>query len=153
MNSSRHPSLLSSRYFTVNISEYFTLIKHVSIFVVLSSHIIVSDSLRPHGLQPTRRLCPWEFSRQAYWNGLPFFSPESLPSLEIEPASPASLLHCRWTLTTEPLNYYFFLVVKNEFTYCTKKDTPTPTIYLLLIIFIHFKNQVYHTLVACSDLS
>ena len=25
---------------------------------------VVSDSLRPHGLQPTRLLCPWEFSRQ-----------------------------------------------------------------------------------------
>ena len=107
-NSSRYPSPLSSRYFPVNISEYFILIKNVSIFVALSSHIIVSDTLRPHGLQPTRLLCPWEFSRQAYWNGLPFFSPECLPSPEIEPASPSSLLHCRWTLTTEPLNYYFF---------------------------------------------
>ena len=107
MNLSRHPSLLSSRYFPVNISEYFTLIKTVSIFVVLSSHIIMSDTLRRHGLQPTRLLCPWEFSRQAYWNGLPFFSPESLPSPEIEPASPSSLLHCRWTLTTEPLNNFF----------------------------------------------
>ena len=25
------------------------------------SHLGVSDSLRPHGLQPTRPLCPWDF--------------------------------------------------------------------------------------------
>ena len=25
------------------------------------SHSVVSDSSRPHGLQPTRLLCPWEF--------------------------------------------------------------------------------------------
>ena len=31
------------------------------------------------------------FSRQEYWNGLPFPSPGDLPSLGIEPASPASL--------------------------------------------------------------
>ena len=26
------------------------------------SHSVVSDSLRPHGLQPTRLLCPWDIS-------------------------------------------------------------------------------------------
>ena len=29
---------------------------------------------RPHGLQPTRLLCPWEFSRKEYWSGLPWES-------------------------------------------------------------------------------
>ena len=27
------------------------------------SHSVVSESLRPHGLQPTRLLCPWGFSK------------------------------------------------------------------------------------------
>ena len=31
----------------------------------------MSNSLRPHGLLPTRLLCPWVFSRQEYWSGLP----------------------------------------------------------------------------------
>ena len=31
----------------------------------------MSNSLWPHGLQPTRLLCPWGFSRQQYWSGLP----------------------------------------------------------------------------------
>ena len=43
---------------------------------------------RPHGLQPTRLLCPWDFPRQAYWSGLPFSSPGDLPYPEMEPASP-----------------------------------------------------------------
>ena len=29
------------------------------------------------------------FSRQEYWNGLPFLSPEDLPNPGIEPGSPA----------------------------------------------------------------
>ena len=35
------------------------------------SHSVVSDSLPLHGLQPTRLLCPWGFSRQEYWSGSP----------------------------------------------------------------------------------
>ena len=31
-----------------------------------------------------------EFSRQEYWNGLPFSSPGDLPNPGIEPGSPAS---------------------------------------------------------------
>ena len=31
-----------------------------------------------------------EFSRQEYWSGLPFPSPEDFPNLEIEPRSPVS---------------------------------------------------------------
>ena len=30
------------------------------------SHSVVSYSLRPHGLEPTRFLCPWGFFRQEY---------------------------------------------------------------------------------------
>ena len=36
------------------------------------SHSVVSDSLWPHGLYPIRILCPWGFSRQEYWSGLPW---------------------------------------------------------------------------------
>ena len=35
------------------------------------SQSVVSDSLRPLGLQPTSLLCTWGFSRQVYWSGLP----------------------------------------------------------------------------------
>ena len=48
----------------------------------------MSDSLRPHGLQPTRLLCPWKFSRLEYWSELPCPLPGDLPNPEVEPRSP-----------------------------------------------------------------
>ena len=47
----------------------------------------LSDSLWPCGLQSTRLLCPWGFSRQEYWSGLTFPSPGDLPDPGIEPTS------------------------------------------------------------------
>ena len=41
----------------------------------------------PHGLQPTRSLIPWKFSRQEYWSGLPFPSPGDLPHPGIKAGS------------------------------------------------------------------
>ena len=47
-------------------------LKHLtSMCVYVLSHSVVSDSLRPHGLQPARLLCPWGFSRQEHWSELP----------------------------------------------------------------------------------
>ena len=40
------------------------------------SHSVVSDSWRPHGLQPTKVPPSMGFSRQEYWSGVP------LPSLD-----------------------------------------------------------------------
>ena len=53
------------------------------------SHLVVSDPLRPHGLQPARLLCPWGFSRQEYWSGSPCPPSRDLPNPGIEPRSPA----------------------------------------------------------------
>ena len=36
------------------------------------SHSVVSDSLRPHGLQPTRLLCPWDSPGKNIWVGCHF---------------------------------------------------------------------------------
>ena len=41
----------------------------ISVCAVLC--LVMSDSFRPHGLQTTRLLCPWGFSSQEYWSGLP----------------------------------------------------------------------------------
>ena len=49
------------------------------------SRSLVSDFLQPHGLQPPRILCPWEFSRQEYWSELPYPPPGDLPNPGIEP--------------------------------------------------------------------
>ena len=41
---------------------------------------VMSKSLWAHGLQPARLLCPWRFSRQECWSGLPSPPPEDLPN-------------------------------------------------------------------------
>ena len=48
---------------------------------------VVSNSLRPHRLQPPRLLCPWGFSRQEYSSRLPCPSLGDLPNPGIEPRS------------------------------------------------------------------
>ena len=50
---------------------------------------VVSDSLRPHGLQPTRLLCPWDFS--TYWSRLLCPPPGDLPDQGLN----SCLLHGR----------------------------------------------------------
>ena len=39
------------------------------------SRSVMSNPQWPHGLQPSRLLCPVRFSRQEYWSGLPLPSP------------------------------------------------------------------------------
>ena len=49
---------------------------------------VMSDSLRPMDIA-CQAPPSMEFSRQEYWNGLPFPSPGNLPDSEIELGSPA----------------------------------------------------------------
>ena len=55
------------------------------------SQSLVSDSLKPHGLQPSRLLCPWGFSRQEYQSGLPCPPSGDLPNPGIKPRSGSSI--------------------------------------------------------------
>ena len=52
------------------------------------SHSVMSNFFSSHGLEPSRLLCPWGFSRQEYWNGLPCPPPGDLPNSGIELRSP-----------------------------------------------------------------
>ena len=52
------------------------------------SHSAVSDSLRPHGLQPARLLCQWDFPGKNTGVGCHFLI---LPTQGLN----LSLLHCR----------------------------------------------------------
>ena len=58
------------------------------VYICKLSHSVVSYSLRHHGLQPVRLLEPWGFSRQEYWNGLPYPPPGDLPNPGSKPRSP-----------------------------------------------------------------
>ena len=53
-------------------------------FCAVLSRSVVSDSLRP-----ARLLCPWGFSRQEYWSGLPLPPPGDLPDPGVEAEFPA----------------------------------------------------------------
>ena len=55
------------------------------------SHSVMSDSLWPHGLQPSRPLCPWGFSRQEYWRGCHALLQGIFPTQGSNPGLP----HCR----------------------------------------------------------
>ena len=66
-------------------------IRHFSIFAVLCTQSLshVQLSATPW-TEPTRLLCPWDFSGKRYQNRLPIPSPGNLPDPGIEPASPVS---------------------------------------------------------------
>ena len=59
----------------------------VCVCVCGHSCFVVSSSLRPHGLQPARLLCPQDYPWWEYWSGLPFLTPGDLPNPGIKPAS------------------------------------------------------------------
>ena len=82
-NPSQHQGLLSGYRLVSLINDY-----------AVFNHSVMSDSLWPHGLWPTRLLCPRGFSRQEYWSGLPCPPPGDLPNPGIKPSSS----HCRWIL-------------------------------------------------------
>ena len=60
------------------------------------------SDLQLHGLLPARLLCPWAFSRQEYWSGLPFPSPGDLPNPWIKPVTPASSALAGGCFNTDP---------------------------------------------------
>ena len=68
------------------------------------SRSVMSNSSRPHVLQPARFLCPWGCpwgcSRQEYWGGLPIPIPGHLPDPGTEFGSLASPALVRRFLTT-----------------------------------------------------
>ena len=61
---------------------------------------VVSDSFRPHGPQPTRLLCPWRFSRQEYWSGLPCLLQGIFPN---QGSNPHLLCLLHWQAGSLPL--------------------------------------------------
>ena len=77
------------------------------------SHSVMSDSLRPNGLWPTRLLCPWGFSRQEYWSELPCPPPGIFPTQEpVSLTSPALTDGFFTTSTTWETLYRLYRTVK-----------------------------------------
>ena len=77
-------------------------------------HSVVSQSLWPQGLWPTRFLCSWEFSRREYLSGLPCPPLGDLPNPGIKPRSPAlqvDSLPCQSPGTPIPIR---ITIIKNK---------------------------------------
>ena len=80
-------------------------------------------SLWPHGLQPTRLLCPWGLSRQEYWSGLPCPPPGDLPNPGIKPRSPELQADSLPSdLPGKPILLYLYIHILLYLKYIINKD-------------------------------
>ena len=64
------PKSTNYLHFSPFVLLFYVLIYNCVSYIVLSCSVMV-DSLWPHELYLARLLCPWGFSRQEYWSGLP----------------------------------------------------------------------------------
>ena len=84
-----HSLICKTAFLLSHLKAGFYCVPDTHIHACVLSCLVVPDSLRPYILQSPRFLCPWNFSGQGYWSGLPFPSSEDLPKPGIEPWSPA----------------------------------------------------------------
>ena len=68
------------------------------------SHSVMFDFLQRYGLQPSRLLCPWGFSKQKYCSELPCTSPGDLLYPGIKPTSLMSFALAEGFFTTSTLS-------------------------------------------------
>ena len=108
---SEHPSShidtkkLRNRKKCVCVCFWWQLLGYILLTTILhnvcAKSLQLCPTLRPHGLQPTRLLCPRDFPGKNYWSGLLCPPPGDLPDLRIEPMSFMSNLH--WQVSSSPL--------------------------------------------------
>ena len=60
----------------------------LDVYVITAKTVSTQNREISHGLRPYFAPPSMRFSRQKYWSGLPFPSPEDLPDPGIEPSSP-----------------------------------------------------------------
>ena len=91
-----NPTLIMRKYQKLpNRGTFYEIPDHCSKLTERErSHSVMSDSLRPHGLQPTRLLHPCDFSGKSTGVGCHFLLQEIFPTQGSNPG----LLHCRQTL-------------------------------------------------------
>ena len=66
---------------------------------VCVSCLVMSNSLQPHRLQPTRPLYPWDYPGKNCWSGLPFTSPKgTIERKKVKWLIPVQLLATPWTV-------------------------------------------------------
>ena len=80
-------SCIAVRFFTIWATREAQVKMCVCVCVCVFSYLVASEFLRP--IMACQVPLSMEFSRQEYWSGLPYLSPEDLHDLEIEFRSPA----------------------------------------------------------------
>ena len=81
----------TNKYDAVNIELFYS---NVLSHCVCVSRSVISDSLRPHGVQPTRLLCPWNSPGKNTGVGSHSLLQGIFPTQELN----LGLLHCRQSL-------------------------------------------------------
>ena len=99
------------------------------LLLLLFSHWVVSDSLRPHGLQPTRLLCPWDLRGKNTGVGCHFLLQGIFPTQGLHP----SLLLGRRILYH--LVSPWFSVLFLEPIYCPAKNNYSKSFTIFLCYF------------------
>ena len=100
------------------------------------NHSVMSDSLRPHGLQPTRLLRPWDFSGKDTGVGCHVL----LQGIFLTQGQNPGLLHCRrilYHMSTREAHiiqqFHFWKFHLKRTKTLTQKDTSTPIFIAALI--------------------
>jgi len=85
-------------FFVYYMFYHFPVHPFLTTFLLFSCYV-VSGSLQPHGLSPTRSFCPWDFPGKNTGVGCPFL----LQGIFLTQESNTWLIHCQVnSLTTEP---------------------------------------------------
>ena len=93
LHSSRNPGW-KHKVTIDSLSPHFILVHIVCVCVCVCSHSVVSDFLRPSGLQPARLLCPWGSPGKNTGVGCHCLLQGIFPTQGLN----LGLLHCRQTL-------------------------------------------------------
>ena len=109
-------------------------------YVRKGSRSVVSNSLQPHGLQPTRLLRPWNFPGKNTGVGCHFLLHGIFPTWGLNP----HLLHCRQILF--PLNYWEVLHAQIcHSSTCIATDIYILKYFFLVFICVYFVYNQLHT--------
>ena len=117
---------------------YSKWLSYIYVYEMKWSRSVMSDSLWPHGLQPTRFLCPWDFPGKNTGVGCHFL----LQGIFQAQGSNPGLLHCRQMLY--PLSHqgspYMYICV------CIYTHTHFLFIFFSILFYLRILNAVPYTI-------
>ena len=103
-----HRILKTAPCTTFSFSTYLLIDTYVASMCACVSHSVVSDSLRPHGLQLTRLLCPWNSPGKNTGVGCHSL----LQGIFLTQGSNSGLFHCGLSHQGSPGRFYVLVIVR-----------------------------------------